>query len=64
MASIRTHKSGKLYIDFRFCGERFRETSLLTDSPGNRKRLGLLAQKIEAEITLGSFDGAVAQLPL
>jgi len=56
MASIRTHKSGKLYIDFRFCGERFRETSLLTDSPGNRKRLGLLAQKIEAEITLGSFD--------
>lgn len=56
MASIRTHKSGKLYIDFRFCGERFRETSLLTDSPGNRKRLGLLAQKIDAEITLGSFD--------
>lgn len=56
MATIRALKSGKLYIDFRYCGERFRETSLLSDNPGNRKRLMALAQKIEAEILLGQFD--------
>jgi len=55
MASIRVHKSGKLYIDFRYLGERIRETSLLDDTPTNRRRMKSLAQVIDAQITLGKF---------
>lgn len=55
MASIRALPSGKLYIDFRYLDERFRETTLLEDTPGNRKRLEALARKMEAEILLGQF---------
>lgn len=58
MASIRVHKSGKLYIDFRYLGERIRETSLLDDTPTNRRRMKSLAQVIDAQITLGKFDYA------
>lgn len=56
MASIRALPSGKLYLDFRYLDERFRETTLLQDSVANRKRLDVLAKRIEAEITLGTFD--------
>lgn len=56
MASIRALPSGKLYIDFRYLDERFRETTLLTDTPANRKRLDVMAKRIEAEIVLGSFS--------
>lgn len=56
MASIRAHKSGKLYIDFRYLGERFRETSLLDDTAANRKRMLALAKTIEAQISLGIFN--------
>lgn len=55
MASIRALPSGKLYIDFRYLDERFRETTLLPDSVANRKRLEAMAKRIEAEIVLGSF---------
>lgn len=56
MASIRALPSGKLYIDFRYMDERFRETTLLEDTPANRKRLDGLARKMEAEMLLGSFS--------
>ena len=55
MASIRALPSGKLYIDFRYLDERFRETTLLTDSAPNRKRLEAMAKRVEAEIVLGTF---------
>lgn len=58
MASIRALPSGKLYIDFRYLDERFRETTLLEDSPANRKRLEAMARKMEAEMVLGSFSYA------
>lgn len=58
MASIRALPSGKLYIDFRYMDERFRETTLLEDTPANRKRLEGMARKMEAEMVLGSFSYA------
>lgn len=58
MASIRALPSGKLYIDFRYLEERFRETTLLEDTPANRKRLESMARKMEAEMVLGSFSYA------
>lgn len=58
MASIRALPSGKLYIDFRYLEERFRETTLMDDSPANRKRLEAIARKMEAEMLLGSFSYA------
>lgn len=55
MASIRALPSGKLYIDFRYLDERFRETTLLSDTVINRKRLEEMAKLIKAEIALGAF---------
>jgi integrase len=45
-----------LYFDFKFRGLRFRESTLLTDTPGNRRKMNHLANKIQAEITLDTFD--------
>ncbi|MEX0899780.1 MAG: DUF3596 domain-containing protein [Gammaproteobacteria bacterium] len=57
MASIRTrHETGTLFLDFRFRGVRCREQTLLTDTPANRRKLKLVVDRIEAEITLGTFD--------
>ena len=57
MGSIRVRKNnGKLFIDFRYQNERCREQTLLEDTPVNRRKLEKLLQRIEAEITLGSFD--------
>ena len=57
MASIRARKdSGKLFMDFRYRGQRCREQTALEDTPANRKKLGKLLEKVEAEITLGTFD--------
>jgi len=59
MGSVRTRKgSNKLFIDFRYRGERCRELTALEDSAANRKKLDTLLKRIEAEITLGSFDYA------
>ena len=59
MASIRCRKgSGNLFFDFRYKGQRCREQTLLKDTPANQKKLKLVLAKIEAEITLGSFDYA------
>ena len=56
MASIRVLKSNKLYIDFRYLDERFREVTLLENSVANKKTLAQMAKRLDAEITLGTFD--------
>lgn len=57
MASIRPRR-GKLFVDFRYMNMRCRETTNLTDTPANRKKLAKIIEKMEAEITLGIFDYA------
>lgn len=57
MASVRVRKdSGKLFLDFRYRGQRCREQTALEDTSANRKMLDKLMSKVEAEITLGTFD--------
>ena len=56
MPSIRVHKpNGMLFFDFRHEGERYREYTLLADTPANRKRLEKVLAKIESEIEAGTF---------
>jgi integrase len=55
MASIRS-RSGRLFVDFRYLGQRCREVTAFTDTPQNRKHLSKLIERMEAEITLGSFE--------
>lgn len=49
-------ETGKLCFDFRFQGKRCREQTALPDTPKNRKQLEKILARIEAEITLGSFE--------
>jgi integrase len=57
MGSIRVRKeTEKLFIDFRYRGLRCREHTALNDTASNRRKLGTLLQRIEAEIALGTFD--------
>ncbi len=57
MGSIRARKgNGKLFLDFRYKGKRCREQTLLDNTPANKKRLKNLLDKVEAEITLGTFN--------
>ena len=51
-------ETGKLYFDFRYRNKRCREQTALDDTPANRKKLKKVLDRIEAEITLGSFDYA------
>ncbi|MFL1484538.1 Arm DNA-binding domain-containing protein [Marinobacter sp. LN3S78] len=51
-------ESGKLFFDFRYRNKRCREQTTLDDSPANRRKLESILKKIEAEITLGTFDYA------
>ena len=44
-----------MFVDFRYMGVRCRETTNLTDTPANRKKLEKIIEKMEAEIQLGSF---------
>ena len=55
MGSVNVRKN-KLYLDFRYRGERCREYTLLADNTINRRRLNQLLEKIEAEIVLDLFD--------
>lgn len=57
MATVRA-RSGKLFVDFRYMGQRCREKTFLSDTPTNRRKVGKLIERIEAEITLGKFDYA------
>ena len=59
MGSVRVRpKTEKLFFDFRYQGKRCREQTALIDSPANRKKLEKVMARIEAEITLNSFDYA------
>ncbi len=57
MGKIRSRSDNKkLFFDFTYCGQRCREQTTIIDNPANRKKLEAVLQRIEAEITLGSFD--------
>lgn len=57
MGNIRVRKdTGKLFFDFRYQGKRCREQTKLDDTPANRKRMKIILNKIDAEITLGTFN--------
>ena len=57
MAKIQVRpESNNLYFDFRYNGKRCREQTALPDTVINRKRLGKVLARIEAEITLGTFE--------
>ena len=59
MGKVRVRQeSKKLFIDFRFDGQRFREQTLLDDNAKNRKQLELLLQRMEAKMLLGEFHYA------
>jgi integrase len=51
-------RGGFLQFDFRYKGQRCRETSSLPDNPTNRRRCDTAMKRIEAEIVLGTFDYA------
>ena len=57
MGRIRTRSDNqKLFFDFTFLDKRCREQTTLPNTPSNRKKLEKILERIEAEITLGSFD--------
>jgi integrase len=59
MGSIRQRKeTGELFFDFRFQNVRYREQTVLPDTPANRKKLQKILDRIETEIKLGTFDYA------
>lgn len=59
VASIRVRpETGKLQFDFTYRGVRCREQTALDNTPANRKLVESTLKRIEAEITLGSFDYA------
>ncbi|KTG22839.1 integrase [Idiomarina sp. WRN-38] len=49
-------ETNKLFFDFNYLGKRCREQTTLDNTAANRKKLERILEKIEAEITLGSFD--------
>ncbi|MDN6315852.1 MAG: site-specific integrase [Halomonas sp.] len=49
-------ETGNLYFDFRYLGKRCREQTALPDTRQNRQKLERILEKIEAEITLETFD--------
>lgn len=57
MGKVRARKdTGKLLFDFFYCGIRCREHTALKDTPANRRRLKKIMERIDAEITLGTFE--------
>lgn len=53
---VERPETGKLFFDFRYAGKRCREQTTLDNTPSNRKKLESILQKVEAEITLGTFE--------
>lgn len=53
---VERPETGKLFFDFRYEGKRCREQTTLDSTPANRKKLESILKKIEAEITLGTFE--------
>lgn len=57
MGNVRVRpETGRLQLDFRFNGRRYREQTVLPDTPANRVRAERVMRRIEAAITLGTFD--------
>lgn len=57
MGSVRARKdNGLLMFDFTYSGQRCRELTTLKDTAVNRRNMGKVLRKIEAEITLGTFN--------
>jgi len=57
MPNIRVRPdTGKLFLDFRYRGKRYRQQTALGDNPENRKKLERLAARIEREMQLGTFN--------
>ncbi|QCU91003.1 site-specific integrase [Thiomicrorhabdus sediminis] len=57
MAKIRVKSNtGNLYFDFQYCKNRCREYTSLPDTKANRKKLEMIMERIQAEITLGAFQ--------
>ncbi len=56
MGKVRTRiESGKLFVDFRYRGQRCREQTDFADTPANRRLLQGLLKRIERAISEGSF---------
>lgn len=53
---VARKETGNLFFDFRYLGKRCREQTTLADTAANRKKLQKVLDRIEAEITLGTFD--------
>lgn len=53
---VARKETGNLFFDFRYLDKRCREQTALPDTPTNRKKLEKILERIEAEITLGTFD--------
>jgi len=53
---VERSETGKLFFDFRYAGKRCREQTTLDSTPANRKKLEAILKRIEAEITLGTFE--------
>ncbi len=54
MGSVNS-RSGKLFLDFRYCSVRCREQTLLPDTEANKRKLTKLMNQIDADIRLGCF---------
>ncbi|BCE02805.1 Arm DNA-binding domain-containing protein [Marinicellulosiphila megalodicopiae] len=51
-----TERNGRLVFDFNFQNQRCRELTKLESTPANKKRAESILKKIDAEITLETFD--------
>ena len=59
MSSIRVRpESGNLYFDLHHRGVRCKEYTTLRDTVANRKKMAVVLDKIESEISLGTFEYA------
>ena len=57
MGSIQVRKeNNRLILDFYYRSIRCREQTALEDTPANRKKVQKLLDRIEGEISLGTFD--------
>lgn len=57
MPNIRVRPdTGKLFLDFRHGGKRYREQTSMEDTKENRKKLERLAARIQRDMQLGTFD--------
>ena len=55
MGSVNS-RDGKLYLDFRYKGQRCREQTRLSDTTANRQKLTKVLVMLEQQIKAGTFD--------